>query len=157
MAWGFTILYIIVHHVFDISTWRLNVLSKQVWLRHPVMRFMSIYFLLRITSVAASCNKSWYLSSSSAWPPVLEVLCIDGKPSDTPSSIDPGKRRKKNYSYCSRLLNFWLHNNDEVRLIQLFPLVGLRAPFGGPPGGSGTAKRLDFFFFFIIYKVSYFY
>lgn len=35
---GFPILDNALHHVFDISTWRLNLLSEQVWLRQPIMR-----------------------------------------------------------------------------------------------------------------------
>lgn len=57
-----------------------------------------MYFLLCITSATASWNKSCYLSSSSVCPPVFEVLCIDGKPSDTPSSIEPTRGKKEHYS-----------------------------------------------------------
>lgn len=105
LQYATSIIYITVQHVFKISTWRLNLLLNQVWPRHPVMRFMSVYSLLLMTCLAASRN-SRYLSSSSACPPALEVLCIEGKPSDTPSSIDPGKRGEKKITHIVAV--FWI-------------------------------------------------
>lgn len=142
---GFPVLDNVLHHVFDISTWGLNSLSEQERLRQTIMR-LCLYRTF-MASIAASCNKSGYLSSSSACPPVLEVLCIDGKPSDTPSSIDPGKREKEHSSYGSSLLNFWVHNNDDVRLIQLFPLWASEH-YLMSPGGTAAAKLDSLFIIF---------
>lgn len=86
----------------------------------PQLRNWRVYTLVLATGLNASSNRSWYLSSSSACPPALEVLCIDGKPSDTPSSIDPDKRKKeKSPQYLSNVLDHKIEVVifDGVRLI----------------------------------------
>lgn len=62
-------------------------------------------------------GKFWqrYLSSSSACPPALEVLCMEGRLSDTPSSIDPGRRKRREsdswrLNYMMKLYENVLHS-----------------------------------------------